>query len=306
MNDPTNLLQTLGGIAGIAGLGFGIFLLIFRDVIARNIFGKLTREHTYRTIKLILIFSFLIAALGLGSWTFLAFLEQTQDIKTIEQKLTETEGALEEQIKNYNEITNKIEKTTYPGVEELERNVTIDLQGWQEGEQSECVWSTHSRLVRAVSGSKTYWTSHATSGQEPRWWSNTHELDVIKNNEPDRTSGLVMSRYVIEFDIGDEKLFEPFDLQYSSERYGGFQGKTREWAAIATNYPTRQLVMEVRFPQEKPMKNYQLLAYPDADSFPRERFEGDRIVEQDPKGKWVRWKINNPQLRYIYRINWEW
>ena len=37
-----NLLQTLGQIAGIGGLSVGVALLVFRDVIRKNIFPKLT------------------------------------------------------------------------------------------------------------------------------------------------------------------------------------------------------------------------------------------------------------------------
>jgi hypothetical protein len=62
------LFQTLGKIAGIAGLCIGLLLLIFRDVIRKDIFPKLSKIQAYKIIKLIIYFTFLIALIGLIFW----------------------------------------------------------------------------------------------------------------------------------------------------------------------------------------------------------------------------------------------
>ncbi|MFC3460843.1 hypothetical protein [Massilia haematophila] len=46
------VLQVVGKAAGIGGLALGVFLLIFRDIIRRNIFPKLSPTHAYRLITL--------------------------------------------------------------------------------------------------------------------------------------------------------------------------------------------------------------------------------------------------------------
>lgn len=40
------LLKTLGLVVGIGGIALGVFLLIFRDVVRRQIFGRLNKEST--------------------------------------------------------------------------------------------------------------------------------------------------------------------------------------------------------------------------------------------------------------------
>ncbi len=65
-----NMLRQLGQVAGIGGLAFGVFLILFRDVIRKRIFPTLSRDHAYRIIRLFLVLTFLLAILGLGAWVF--------------------------------------------------------------------------------------------------------------------------------------------------------------------------------------------------------------------------------------------
>ncbi len=39
-----------GMIAGIAGLGLGVFLMLFREVIRKNIFASLTKKQSFRIL----------------------------------------------------------------------------------------------------------------------------------------------------------------------------------------------------------------------------------------------------------------
>lgn len=64
-------LQALGKIAGLGGIAFGALVLIFRDVIRRNIFPKLRQEHAYRLISLIVTLTFAIAGIGIGAYVYL-------------------------------------------------------------------------------------------------------------------------------------------------------------------------------------------------------------------------------------------
>jgi hypothetical protein len=64
------LLKILGQVAGIGGVAIGVFLLIFRDVVRRQIFGRLNKDQTYRLFRLILILTWSIAVLGIGAWMY--------------------------------------------------------------------------------------------------------------------------------------------------------------------------------------------------------------------------------------------
>lgn len=66
----TSLLKTVGQIAGIGGIALGVLLLVFRDVIRRNIFPRLASIQAYRLICLIVVLTFLIAAIGIGAWVY--------------------------------------------------------------------------------------------------------------------------------------------------------------------------------------------------------------------------------------------
>ena len=60
-----NLLKTVGQIAGIGGLAIGMLVLIFRDVIRKKIFPKLSREQAYSLLRLILILAWSVALVGI-------------------------------------------------------------------------------------------------------------------------------------------------------------------------------------------------------------------------------------------------
>ena len=75
----SSFLKIAGQIAGIGGLALGVFLLVFRDVIRKNIFPNLAQVQGYRIIRMIVIATFLIAALGIAAWTYV----QTNQSKVV-------------------------------------------------------------------------------------------------------------------------------------------------------------------------------------------------------------------------------
>src|SRR5262245_61502612 len=70
MDSPSSILKIVGQVAGIGGIALGVFLLIFREVVRRNIFPNLAQIQAYRIIRLIVILTFCIAALGIGAWAY--------------------------------------------------------------------------------------------------------------------------------------------------------------------------------------------------------------------------------------------
>lgn len=65
-----SLLKVLGQIAGVAGIALGVLLIVFREVIRKNIFPNLERHQAYRIIQLIITLTFAIAVLGIGAWVY--------------------------------------------------------------------------------------------------------------------------------------------------------------------------------------------------------------------------------------------
>jgi hypothetical protein len=68
----TRILQVVGEIAGIGGLALGVLLIVFRDIIRKNVFPTLSKAHAYSLLRLIAILAWSVAILGLLAWTYLA------------------------------------------------------------------------------------------------------------------------------------------------------------------------------------------------------------------------------------------
>lgn len=66
----TEILKLVAQIAGIGGIAFGVFLLLFRDIIRKRIFPRLDRERGYRLLRLISLLTWSIALAGIGAWVW--------------------------------------------------------------------------------------------------------------------------------------------------------------------------------------------------------------------------------------------
>jgi hypothetical protein len=78
------VLKTLGQIGGIGGIALGVMLFLFRDIISRIIFPKLSTEKAYRLLQLITVCVWSVAVLGMGAWMIAArapAANQTTEIK---------------------------------------------------------------------------------------------------------------------------------------------------------------------------------------------------------------------------------
>ena len=66
------LLQAVGKIAGIGGLALGVFVLLFEEVIRKNIFPMLSDDHASGLIRQFMYLTFGVAVCGIVAWTFVA------------------------------------------------------------------------------------------------------------------------------------------------------------------------------------------------------------------------------------------
>ena len=64
------ILEALGQVAGIGGIALGVLLLVFRDVVRKAIFPKLSPDHGYRLLRLIVVSVWSVALLGVGAWVW--------------------------------------------------------------------------------------------------------------------------------------------------------------------------------------------------------------------------------------------
>ncbi len=92
MNTET-MLETFGKVAGIGGIALGVFLLLFRDLIRKSIFSKLTKEQSFRLLRLIAFFVWTIAILGLIAWVADSFLLRSANSKVPTEAIASSSAA---------------------------------------------------------------------------------------------------------------------------------------------------------------------------------------------------------------------
>jgi hypothetical protein len=68
----TQLLESVGKIAGIGGIALGVFVLLFEEVIRKNIFPMLSDDHASGLIRQFMYLTFVVAVCGIVAWTFVA------------------------------------------------------------------------------------------------------------------------------------------------------------------------------------------------------------------------------------------
>ncbi len=66
----TDILRVAGQIAGIGGLALGVLLVLFREVIRKNIFPNLETGQAFSLLKLIVILVWTVALAGIGAWVY--------------------------------------------------------------------------------------------------------------------------------------------------------------------------------------------------------------------------------------------
>jgi hypothetical protein len=66
------LLEIVGQIAGIGGVALGVLLIIFRDIIRKNIFPKLPPAQAYRLLRLITGAVWSVAVIGIIAWVYVS------------------------------------------------------------------------------------------------------------------------------------------------------------------------------------------------------------------------------------------
>lgn len=64
------VLKVVGAVAGIGGIALALFFWLFRDIIRKNIFPRLTKDQAYKTIRLLMVLATIVALAGIASWAF--------------------------------------------------------------------------------------------------------------------------------------------------------------------------------------------------------------------------------------------
>lgn len=199
----------------------------------------------------------------------------------------------------------------YPSVEIDESRLVFDLTEWTPmppgGDAGQCckVTVVENILCRRVDKDAKHLARRAaTTGSGIDFNSGTHPISLQRSQE-ERMGGPRMARYDVLLDISKEPVNAPFRAHLRSVRYGGFRDPDTEWAASTVKQPTRALTIEVRFPFNKPARNFRFSVSAASD--------GNNYVSLNPPPEQytitedaIVWTLKSPKLGHSYRIDWDW
>lgn len=78
------ILKIVGEVAGIGGLGLGVFLLLFKDLLKKIVAPKMSAKHWFRVVVLFMFLVWSVAVWGIGAWVYAAT-HQSREMETAEE-----------------------------------------------------------------------------------------------------------------------------------------------------------------------------------------------------------------------------
>src|SRR5258708_11061824 len=88
------IFKTLGATAGLAGLAIGLILLLYREIVRKNVFPALSKRDAYRLLRAIAVLSWSVAIVGIVSWVWSTSIDRRrQDASRVANSATQPEGA---------------------------------------------------------------------------------------------------------------------------------------------------------------------------------------------------------------------
>jgi len=124
----TQLLEALGKIAGIGGIALGVFVLLFEEVIRKNIFPMLSDDHASGLIRQFMYLTFVVAVCGIGAWAYVAVKMPKPAVANEARALTEPQHGSTDIGGTWKALVKYSWGDTYPETFEFERHGQ-DLSG---------------------------------------------------------------------------------------------------------------------------------------------------------------------------------
>ena len=314
------ILRIVGAVAGIGGLAFGVFLLLFREVIRKQIAVQLTKEQFFKLMIVVIVLVFLMSLGGVLTWATMTIAldtsQQKNAISELERKYSDLQKQHDELSKNHNSVEDKALKSRIPAIDvrekkstfDLRKQVAVPLDDRQKKKLSVVTNTQVFRLARAFPEQTSFIvTAGSTTTFDPLHSSSTHKLQSYVNPDAMPVGTDSTKRWIAEFEVRDEPLFKEFELVYNGTFWNSFQGETDEWAETSAQFPIKRLILSVVFPESKPFteNSLEFRHYPFGQNTPRDQYPSPTYVISEDKST-VTWTIPEPTMGYIYRMEWKW
>lgn len=195
--------------------------------------------------------------------------------------------------------------------------LTLDLtKHWAELDEKQRKESPASKgtlhadiVLRKLSDDAKYGRRVGTTSRfKPEWDSSTHSIGAQEDGR--KCSPEVQHSFMLYFDIEKEGIDIPFNLSYDIHYWNAHNGLKGDWQAVYVGHPTKLLIIEVKFPKDKPYTKFYLKSGDGIDCNAKRELVNNptfqESVEEKTGAKIIRWIIESPQLHWTYRIDWDW
>ena len=164
---------------------------------------------------------------------------------------------------------------------------------------------TLARKKREV-GSISFQFATTGVGLDPRCL--THPYRLRKAVEPDiHDDRILKENWEVVVDVSDIPVGENFLIINEATYWNGFRGEESEWASIKAQEgtTTEEIGILVLFPEQKPYKLFNMLAYSHG-SDQKQQFQGVARTFPSQTKQSFYWKIDDPKPAYAYELEWTW
>lgn len=189
----------------------------------------------------------------------------------------------------------------------------LDMTRWQfvpDGRATEklspTIWTDKLKVRRLKDYATSFCIRHATTGiPTPEFSSDTHRVSVNETTElPQGGPRPRLRIFDVCLDVSREPVEQWFELQLTSKYWNASNNPQNAWAAMPIVHPTRSAIFEITFPSDKPVRTWERREG-SRDTTTSELITDDAIQIENNR-RVLRWRIDRPQLNWVYRFNWEW
>lgn len=204
--------------------------------------------------------------------------------------------------------------TSMPRVQVLTQQRTVDLREWKlvprtqlNEKYSKIVFEDRYTVRRLSSESRWLFARHSTSASiPPEVSSDTHPLEITETKEKPLLGRPLMQKFDIFVDITREQLMIDFGLDLRAVYWNAINDPHRPWAALPIMEPTDAFTMRVIFPPDSTWAEYEFLAYERVGQAYDKPYTGKADVLFAADRSWIEWRVEHPNLNWVYKIVWKW
>ena len=198
----------------------------------------------------------------------------------------------------------------YDGVEILKDVRIIDLRGRvpvpphqkSTDKISSATWVRYILMKKLKEKDYVEFES-ATTGAGIDARSLTHKYEPITTRQPHFHGSVAVKPVVLKIDIATEPIGREFLVINEMTYWNAFTGEDTDWAAMH-RVQNEELAMVVLFPEEKPVKSYELLQY--KRGLQPETFRGTHRSYVSENGLVMFWAPDELRRDSIYQMQWRW